>query len=165
MTELTRSVTSFRRYGSSGLVWNDNPNQGVDNGSNEIMEVRKSQSVRSVPIFDRNKAEEQFYGMKKVASLPNGSSSTKAFSRLPIKGGSRIRNNKRNEHCTREESNRTITKMEEANLCLTAVTTSASDEFMKRYKLLTYLLFKFKYCMPIKFVLFHGFKKLKCWGH
>ncbi|KAE9587577.1 hypothetical protein Lalb_Chr23g0275351 [Lupinus albus] len=84
MAELSRSIISFRRYGSSGLVWNDNiifsvnvenQNQGVDNGSNEIIEVRESQSVRSVPIIDRSKSEAQ--GMPKITSLSKGPSSIK----------------------------------------------------------------------------------------
>ncbi|OIV97205.1 hypothetical protein TanjilG_26777 [Lupinus angustifolius] len=78
MVELRRSATSFRRYGSSGLVWDDklvlganveNQNQDVDNRSTGVTQQKQSQNVKSISMFDRSKSQgAQPYIRVKVAS-------------------------------------------------------------------------------------------------
>lgn len=74
MAEMRRSATSFRRFGSSGLVWNDkfrsgfneeNQNQEAnprryqeENASVEIArELRQSQSVGPINTLERSQSE------------------------------------------------------------------------------------------------------------
>ncbi|RDX83710.1 MAPK kinase substrate protein, partial [Mucuna pruriens] len=66
MTELQRSVTSFRRQGSSGLVWDDKfiaglqnqetkPNQN-EQGSDEVRGQRQMHTVGSSATLERSRS-------------------------------------------------------------------------------------------------------------
>ncbi|CAJ1944490.1 unnamed protein product [Sphenostylis stenocarpa] len=66
MTELQRSVTSFRRQGSSGLVWDDkfitglenqNQNQEAKDNNNQTRGQREMQGVGSSATLTRSRSD------------------------------------------------------------------------------------------------------------
>ncbi|KAK9268928.1 hypothetical protein L1049_000693 [Liquidambar formosana] len=82
MSGLQRSVTSFRRQGSSGLVWDDKflsgelnqikQNDEQEKEKVEFRELRPSPSVGSNPMMERSRSNGggHAYRTRKVASPP-----------------------------------------------------------------------------------------------
>ncbi|XP_014508289.1 uncharacterized protein At1g15400 [Vigna radiata var. radiata] len=57
MTEFQRSVTSFRRQGSSGLVWDDKFITGLENQNQSQQGQREPQDVESSARLERSRSD------------------------------------------------------------------------------------------------------------
>ncbi|TKY54882.1 hypothetical protein E2542_SST19296 [Spatholobus suberectus] len=71
MTELQRSVTSFRRQGSSGLVWDDKFIAGLKN-QNQNQEAKTNQNQQESEVRGQRKMQGQ--GVGSIATLEHSRS-------------------------------------------------------------------------------------------